>query len=207
MKSAFPSNVIYEFVTLFVMLNPFSKIPIFLAETQDLSASQSIRVAAYAVGFSFIILLFFIFAGPELLSLLEISPPEFELSGSLILLIFGIQMILGEVTETNGTKDSSLVQRAIFPLAIPTIAGPGAILTVVILADRSVHSPQNHFSTMIVIAFLLFLTFISFVFSRRISNIIGQGGIELITRVLGLLLSTIAVRGMVNSLKIIFDLS
>lgn len=207
MKIGLSPNTLYEFITLFVMLNPFSKIPVFLAMTFGLSRSEAVRVAAYAVGFSFLLLLFFIFSGSELLKALGISSDEFGLAGSLILLIFGIQMVLGDLPQLNPPADGSLVQRASFPLAFPVIAGPGAILTVVLLTDRLVHSVGNHLSTTMVMGSLLLLVFIAFVFAKAISNLLGRGGVELITRVLGLILSTIAMKGMISAMKAIFHMA
>jgi len=131
----FLNDFFYEFVTLFVILDPFATVPLFLVVTAGLDRRKSLLVAAYALGTAFLILLFFIVVGRPLLSALHIPMASFQLAGSLILLLFGLKMALGKVTEeaTDVPADATPFQRAVFPLAIPGIAGAGAILTVVLL--------------------------------------------------------------------------
>src|SRR6185437_13596180 len=142
MPTTFTHTLIYELVTLFVILDPVSTIPIFLAATVGLARKDLLRVAAYAVAISFGILLVFIVGGQFLLNALHIPMPSFQLAGSLVLLLFGLKLVLGKVTEEaaaipNGT---SSFERAVYPLAIPGIAGPGAMLTVVLLTDNNTRS-------------------------------------------------------------------
>ena len=125
MGPVFLHDFFYEFVTLFVILDPFATVPLFLLVTSGLNRRQSLLVAAYALGIAFLILLFFIVLGRPLLSALHIPMASFQLAGSLILLLFGLKMALGKVAEEAMTMpaDATPLQRAIFPLAVPGIAG------------------------------------------------------------------------------------
>ena len=99
MQTTFEHTFVYELVTLFVILDPVSTIPIFLAATLGLPRNESLKVAAYAVAIAFIVLLLFIAAGQFLLDALHIPMPSFQLAGSIVLLLFGLKLVLGKVTE------------------------------------------------------------------------------------------------------------
>ena len=121
----FGSSFLYEFLTLYAVLDPVAAIPIFLAATAGLPRRQQSKVALIALSVSFLIFLFFIVCGDLMLEALHIPMASFQMAGALILLLFGLQMTLGKVTEAALAMpaDASLSQRAIFPLAMPCIAG------------------------------------------------------------------------------------
>ena len=99
MGAIFPNDVLYEFVTLFVVLDPIATLPVFTAVSAGLNRRQSLLVAFYALGVAFLVLLFFIVAGQHLLEALKIPMASFQLAGSLGLLLFGLKMVLGKITE------------------------------------------------------------------------------------------------------------
>src|SRR5574338_343133 len=129
MTTTFTHTLVYELVPLFVILDPVSTIPVFLAATFGLPRNDLLKVAVYAVSVSFGVLLVFIVGGQFLLEALHIPMPSFQLAGSLVLLLFGLKLVLGKVTEEAAAipAGTSLFERAIYPLAIPGIAGPGAM--------------------------------------------------------------------------------
>jgi small neutral amino acid transporter SnatA (MarC family) len=134
----FPHDFAYEFVTLLAVLDPTAAIPVFLAMTAGLSRKQSLLVATYAVGIAFLVLLFFIVVGQLLLEALRIPMTSFQLTGSLVLLLFGLKLVLGQVSEEAAamSPNATLLERAIYPLAIPCITGTGSMLTFVLLTDK-----------------------------------------------------------------------
>jgi multiple antibiotic resistance protein len=205
----FLNDFFYEFVTLLVILDPFATVPLFLLVTAGLERRQSLLVAAYALGVAFLILLFFIVVGRPLLSALHIPMASFQLAGSLILLLFGLKMALGKVAEEamDVPADASLLQRAVFPLAIPGIAGAGAILTVVLLTDNNVRSFGEQVTTTAILALCLCLLFVAYALAGTLFRLLGKPGIEIVTRVFGLILSSIAVTGMIVAIKLAFGLS
>jgi multiple antibiotic resistance protein len=205
----FLNDFFYEFVTLLVILDPFATVPLFLLVTAGRERRQSLLVAAYALGVAFLILLFFIVVGRPLLSALHIPMASFQLAGSLILLLFGLKMALGKVAEEamDVPADASLLQRAVFPLAIPGIAGAGAILTVVLLTDNNVRSFGEQVTTTAILALCLCLLFVAYALAGTLFRLLGKPGIEIVTRVFGLILSSIAVTGMIVAIKLAFGLS
>ena len=126
MAPKFLSDFFYEFVTLFVILDPVATIPIFLAVTAGLDRRRALAVAFYALGVSFLILLFFIIVGQWLLTALHIPMASFQMAGSIVLLLFGLKMVLGKVAEEAASipADATPLQRAVFPLAIPASPAP-----------------------------------------------------------------------------------
>ncbi|WP_295139804.1 MarC family protein [uncultured Reyranella sp.] len=209
MGPVFLHDFFYEFVTLLVILDPFATVPLFLMVTAGLDRRRSLLVAAYALGVAFLILLFFIVLGRPLLSALHIPMPSFQLAGSIILLLFGLKMALGKVAEEamDVPADATPLQRAVFPLAIPGIAGAGAILTVVLLTDNNVRSIGEQVTTTAILALCLCLLFVAYALAGTLFRLLGKSGIEIVSRVFGLILSSIAVTGLIVAIKLSFGLT
>jgi multiple antibiotic resistance protein len=208
MGVSFVNTFLYEFVTLFVILDPVATMPVFLAATVGLTRRQSLGVAAYAVGISFLVLLFFVAGGQFLLEALKIPMPAFQLAGSIVLLLFGLSLVLGRVTKEAAAMpaDASLVERAVYPLAIPGIAGAGAILTVVLLTDNNTRTFSEQASTTGILVLCLACLFVLFALAGFLSRILGRTGIEIVSRVFGLILCSIAVNGLIIAIKLSFHL-
>jgi multiple antibiotic resistance protein len=207
--ASFTHTFVYELVTLFVILDPVSTIPIFIAATLGLPRRQALKVGAYAVLIAFAILLFFIAAGQQLLQALHIPMPAFQLAGSIVLLLFGLKLVLGQVTEeaTALPADLPLFERAIHPLAVPGIAGPGAMLTVVLLTDNNVRTLKEQALTTAELAICLLILFGLYSAASFLHRVLGRGGIEIVSRVFGLILASIAVNNLVTAIKLSFGLS
>jgi multiple antibiotic resistance protein len=209
MGTTFTHTFVYELVTLFVILDPVATVPIFLAATVGLSRKQSLKVAAYATGIAFAVLLFFIVVGQHLLEALHIAMPSFQLAGSIVLLLFGLKMVLGKVTEEAAAvpAGASLLERSVYPLAIPGIAGAGAILTVVLLTDDNIRSVGEQLLTTGELALCMVALFGLYAISGLLFRLLGRAGIEIISRVFGLILASIAVNGLIIAIKLSFGLS
>jgi multiple antibiotic resistance protein len=205
----FPNDVLYEFVTLFVVLDPIATLPVFTAVSAGLDRRQSLLVAFYALGVSFLVLLFFIVAGQHLLDALKIPMASFQLAGSLVLLLFGLKMVLGKITEeaAEAGKGASLLDRAIYPLAVPGIAGAGAMLTVVLLTDNKTRSVAEQAATTGILVLCLAILFVMFALSAAIFRVLGRPGVEIVSRVFGLILASIAVTSLVIAIKMSFGLA
>lgn len=209
MAAIFPNDVLYEFVTLFVVLDPIATLPVFTAVTVGLTRRQSLLVAFYALGVSFLVLLFFIVAGQHLLDALKIPMASFQLAGSLVLLLFGLKMVLGKITEEAtdaGDAGASLLDRALYPLAVPCIAGAGAMLTVVLLTDNKTRSVAEQVTTTGILVLCLAILFAMFALSAAIFRVLGRPGIEIVSRVFGLILASVAVTSLVIAVKMSFGL-
>lgn len=209
MAANFLNHFFFEFVTLFVILDPVATVPVFLAVTVGLERRRALLVAFYAIAVSFLILLFFILLGQHLLEALHIPMASFQLTGSIVLLLFGLKMTLGQVVEEAAAlpAETTPLQRAIFPLAIPGIAGAGAILTVVLLTDNKVRSSAEQATTTGILVLCLVLLFGLYAVAGTIFRLLGRPGVEIVSRVFGLILCSIAVTGMITAIKLSFGLA
>ncbi len=208
MNAIFPNHVTYEFVTLFVVLDPIASLPVFTAVTAGLTRRQSLLVGFYALAISFLVLLFFIVAGQHLLNALKIPMASFQLAGSLVLLLFGLKMVLGKISEEAAAAGTagSLFDRAVYPLAVPGIAGAGAMLTVVLLTDNNTRSVAEQVITTGILLICLIIFFVLFTLAAAIFRVLGRPGVEIVSRVFGLILASIAVTSLVISIKVSFGI-
>jgi multiple antibiotic resistance protein len=209
MGTSFANDFVYEFVTLFVILDPIATVPLFLIATAGLGRKDALKVAGYAVGVAFLVLFAAIAGGQLLLSALHIPMPAFQLAGSLVLLLFGLKMVLGQITAEASTlpADHTLFDRAIYPLALPGIAGAGAILTVVMLTDNKTRSLAEQAWTTGELVLCLVILFGVYAAAAQLFRFLGRSGIEIVSRVFGLVLASIAVNGLITAIKLSFGLA
>ncbi|MEO6747244.1 MAG: MarC family protein [Caldimonas sp.] len=191
-----------EFVTLFVVLDPFSTLPVFLALTGGLDAAQARRLAVRAVLIAGAVLLFFVIAGQALLQAMGIPLSSFQLAGSVVLFLIGLKMIFGELHQAgDASAPEADHDPAVFPLAIPSIAGPGTMLTVVLLTDHTHHSIVDQIETVVEIAVVLLLTLGVLFAARVVVRLVGRSGVSVIGRVMGLVLASLAVHNAVLAMQ------
>ena len=191
-----------EFVTLFVVLDPFSTLPVFLTLTRSLDAAQARRLALRAVVIAGAVLLFFVVAGQALLTAMGIPLSSFQLAGSVVLFLMGLKMIFGELHPPgNASGPEPEHDPAVFPLAIPSIAGPGTMLTVVLLTDHTHHTVVDQVETVVEIALVLLLTLAILFGARMIVRLVGSSGVNVIGRVMGLILASLAVHNAVLAMQ------
>lgn len=209
MATTFTHTLGYELVTLFVILDPVSTIPIFLAATVGLPRKASLKVGAYAVLISFFVLLVFIAGGQLLLNALHIPMASFQMAGSIVLLLFGLKLVLGKVTEEAAAipEGTSMFDRAIYPLAIPGVAGPGAMLTVVLLTDNNTRTATEQALTTAELAICLAILLGIYAMASFLYRLLGRGGIEIVSRVFGLVVASIAVHNLIIAIKLSFNLA
>jgi multiple antibiotic resistance protein len=160
-------KVVHEFVTLFIVLDPVGALAIFLAVTPKLAPAQRTRAAVYGVLYSFGVLTFFVVAGELLLIQMGIPLHAFQVAGGILLLLYGIEMVLGRTApgENFVGTTGDIQSLAIYPIAIPAIAGPGSMLTIVLLTDNRAFGVFDQMMTVVVLAFTLSLILI--IHSRR----------------------------------------
>jgi multiple antibiotic resistance protein len=203
-------HALTQFITLFVVLDPAATIPLYLLSTRGLAAGQCRQVAVYAAAIAFAVLVFFIVFFELLLDAMHIPLASFQLAGSLVLLIYGLhlvfdQMKAGESDDSNSAE--GLVARAIYPLTIPGLAGPGTMMTVTLLTENSQYSVVEQAETIGILALCLVLNVLVFVAASPISKVLGKGGLSIISRVMGLILSSIALTNGIAAIKLVFGLA
>ncbi|WP_462320424.1 MarC family protein [Halochromatium sp.] len=194
-------KLVYEFVTLFVVLDPFGMLAVFLAVTPGLESAQRAKAAVLAILYAFAVLVFFIGVGELLLIQMGIPLLAFQIAGGILLALYGIEMSLGAHAPGAGPSAAgglraggSIHALAVYPLAIPAIAGPGAMLTVVLLTDNREHSITDQLITTGVMGVVMLIFLLILLAANPIMRVIGEGGANVLKRVMGVLLTAIAAK-------------
>jgi len=194
-------HFLQDATTLFVVIDPVGLVPIFIAITKKEPQVSRQRIALLGVGISTIILFAFMIGGQTLLKALDISLPAFQIAGGLLLLIVGLQMVLNEEEHSASTDPESSIDLAVFPLATPLIAGPGGIMTVVLLTDNTKFGAMDQMITSLALVAVLVFTYVALLFSDLIQKGLGQTGVNVITRILGLLVAALATETILGGIQ------
>jgi len=194
-----------QLITLWAVLDPISHLSLFMAATAGLDKAERRRAAVISVLLAFAVLTFFGLAGQFLLHAMGVSLLSFQIAGGIVLLLFGLSMVLGEagplakseakprIEGDDAARRENVMSVAVYPLATPIIAGPGAMLTMVLLIDNNRFSFTGQALTLASLALVLAALLIVFLAGHAIERLIGRGGIQLLRRIMGLLLSALAV--------------
>ena len=200
-------SLISSFIMLWAVIDPIGTIPVFAAVTYGYDEVEKKRIAKYSTITAFFILLFFLVIGEVLLQYMGVPLSAFQVSGGIILFVFALDMIFGDSKPEGEIKlVKSAKEAAIFPLAIPSIAGPGAMLAIILLTDNSRHSIADQSVTAIMMIVVLFCTYIFMRLSGIIVNKIGNSGAIIISKVMGVILASIAATNILIGIKKFFDL-
>ena len=198
-------SLIVQFVVLWAVIDPIGSIPVYLSKTASLSALDRRRVASKAILVSTGILLFFLVAGQLLLEAMQIPLSAFQTAGGLVLLLFALTMIFGESKpEQEMQMDDDISDLAVFPIAVPSIASPGAMMAVVMLTDNHRYSLIDQALTALVMLGVLLITYLLLRSASRIQKVIGRTGASVISRVMGLILAAVAVNNLLVGLRDFF---
>ncbi len=197
------------FVTLVVVVDPVSLVPIFGALTQKETEAERRRIAFRGVAIAAAVLVVFTFIGNPLLSVLGISLSAFRVAGGVLLFLLAIDMVLvrdSGLRSTTVREQAEAAQRqdiSVFPLAIPLIGGPGAITTMLLLNGRS-SDIWVTLALLGVLMIVLLLALLSLLLTGRLMKLIGVTGSGVVSRVLGVLLAALAVQFIVDGLQMSF---
>ncbi|WP_329497830.1 MarC family protein [Kitasatospora herbaricolor] len=178
------------FVTLFVIMDPPGTIPIFLALTSGRAHKVRRRMAWQAAAVALGVITAFGLFGRQILDYLHVSVPALQVSGGILLLLIALDLLTGKIEEPTQTKE---VNVALVPLGTPLLAGPGAIVAV-ILAVQAADTGGQELAVWCAIVAMHVVMWLTMRFSLVIITVIKEGGVVLITRLSGLLLSAIAVQ-------------
>ena len=191
-----------DFMTLFVVVDPIATLPLFIALTTGMPAARRRRIALFGSLVAFLILMAFLVGGQFLLEALHIRVPSFQLAGSIILFLFAVTLVFDIDLEGGDAEraDASDIERAIFPLAIPVIASPGAMLAVVLLTDNDRFSVLDQARTAGMLVLVMVITLGVLLLSQPILRIIRKPGTIIVSRVMGLILASLAVDNAVRAI-------
>lgn len=196
------------FIALFVILDPFAAVPIFLALTRSYSASERGRIANISALTVLLVLVVVALIGETLLQTMGTSLASFRVGGGIVLLLMAISMLNGQTgtVRTTPEEEAEAENRsaiAVVPLAIPLMAGPGSISTAIIQMQRS----DTEFHGLLVILTIILVCVLLWLVLRLatiIGKALGQIGLNIINRLFGLILAAIAVEIMANGVKELF---
>jgi multiple antibiotic resistance protein len=193
------------FTSIFVLVDPISAIPAFIAITDHADQTGRRRMARRACLTCFIVLALFALAGPQIFRLFGITLPAFEIAGGLILGLIGLDMLQARRSHTKETpgetqEGAEKEDAGIIPLGVPMLAGPGAISSVMVLTSQN--PDWRHESIILAaIATSALISFFILAAAHRISSLLHRTGIRIMTRMMGLLLTAIAVQFVLNGLR------
>jgi multiple antibiotic resistance protein len=185
------------FVTLFVIMDPPGTVPVFLALTGTRSAKERARMARQAVLVSFGVIVAFALFGQSLLDYLHVSLPALQCAGGLLLLLVALELLTGRAEEPAPRTD---VNVALVPLGTPLLAGPGAIVATMVFVQRVESTPDLIALAAGIVAVHVAL-WAAMRFSTLVIRVLGQGGVTIVTRIAGLLLSAIAVQLVADAVR------
>ena len=201
---------LHEFIllalsSLFVIVDPIATLPAFLAMTPEETPVQRIRMARLACTVMAIVLLVFAISGQWIFKLLGITLPAFKIAGSIVLLLISLDMLRAQRSRVQVTREETDagVEKddiAITPLAVPMLAGPGAISTAILLRDQA-NDWQKQIALCVCILMVSLLTFLIFRLSVHGLRWLSPIAMKVTTRIMGLLLAAVAIQFTLNALK------
>ncbi|KMK51684.1 MarC family transcriptional regulator [[Actinobacillus] muris] len=195
-------SLVVQFVVLWAVIDPIGSIPVYLAKTVRLSIEDRRKIARNAILISAGILLFFLVLGQWLLDAMQIPLSAFQIAGGLVLLLFALSMIFGESKHDQEIKmKSNISELAVYPLAVPSIASPGAMMAVVLLTDNHRYSFTDQVVTTVIMLSVLLITYLLLLAANRIQHLIGNAGAAIISRVMGLILCAVAINNILIGLR------
>lgn len=200
-------DVIFNaFVTILVTIDPPGLAPLFLALTGGMNRTERMQVGFRASLIGFTVMAVFAVAGTAILSVFGITLPAFRVAGGLLLFYIAFEMVFERRQERKERSADKAItidhirNIAAFPLAIPLIAGPGAISATVLLSG-TFSGPVGHLVLVAIIAFCILLTWLTFVAAERIDGFLGETGRSILTRLLGVILAALAVQFVADGIK------
>jgi len=190
-------------ITLIVVVDPVGSIPIFLHATAGLAARDQRKVAFNAVAVALLVLLLFLYGAQYALEAMHIGIPAFRIAGAAVLFLFAVQMILSGHHQGGPPEPSrTAAEIAVFPVAMPSIASPGALLAVVLLTDNNRFSLAEQSITAGLMVVVLAGVLVALLLAARIQRYLGTAGIMVVTQIMGLVLASFAVQQMLDGVLV-----
>ena len=202
-------TVFTQFVTLWVVIDPIGTVPVFVAVSAAVAAGERPKLALQATVIAAGVLMFFLVAGQFLTDAMEISLTSFQIAGGIVLFLFAVSMIFGESKPETEVKNAESARThgetspAVFPLAVPSLASPGAMLAIVMLTDNYRFSVAEQAMTAGVMLSVLLVAYLLMLAATPILKVIGMGGAAIVSRVMGMILAAVAVENVIDAVTIL----
>ncbi len=192
-------HTITVFLAFFAVMNPVANTVVFAALTADKCKSEQIKIARKSIMITFIIILLFAVLGKIIFHLFGITLPALQIAGGVLVFLIGYHMLHGENSKLHTAKESDDADIAVSPLAVPILAGPGTIATAMNYSAAGGWTDVT--VTIATFTFLCFITFFCFIFSLKITTVVGENKLSIVTRLMGLILAVVGVQMLVVGVK------
>ena len=192
--------LISALTTLIVVIDPIGQVPVFVALTQNMSAKPKRKIATRACGVAIGILLTFVWLGGAVLDFFGISLSAFRIAGGILLFLTALEMLfeLRSKRRQSNAEDDDFEDPSVFPLAIPFIAGPGAIAAIILLNGEFGPEWPGLLVLSALVMSSVFICWLLLLTSAPIERMLGKFGIQVATRLLGMLLAALAVQFVID---------
>lgn len=191
---------------LIAVIDPIGSVPVYLEATKEFDKLHKRKIAIRASIIAFFILLFFIVIGQLILEAMSVSLDAFQISGGVILFLFALTMIFGDgKPEAEKSHITDYKHVTIFPVAIPSIASPGAIMAVVLLTDNHIYTIQQQTITTFLVLLVIGITCGILLAANYVQKHIGNYGITVISKIMGLILASYAVQSILSGISNYFN--
>ena len=189
---------VHALVGVFVIVNPFGNIPIFISLTSKLTSRERRNAIIKSSVIAAAILLVFALIGQTVFALLNVTLPSLRIAGGLLLLAIAFDMLMGRSPSSKIDESDEREAVAVTPMATPLLAGPGAMSTVMILMNEAATNDVQKLSIFVAIAIAMAAAFLILINSELIYSVIKKDGSRVLTKIMGIVLATIAIEMMVN---------
>jgi multiple antibiotic resistance protein len=199
-------TLIASFVTLFVVVDPIGVTPMFVSLTANHAAGERSRIALRGTVVAGVILFAFALGGEPFLRALGIGLPAFRIAGGILLMLLAIDMVMVRhsgmrvTTESEQDESSHRADVSVFPLAIPLIAGPGALTSVVLLMGRAQGDWALQGGILVVLLAVLIIMLVCLLTAGQMVRVLGQTGVNVLTRVFGMITAALAVQFVIDGM-------
>ena len=200
-------DLLATYIVFFAVIDPIGTVPVFIAVTASFDAGRKARIALLATVVAAGILLFFVVAGELILAALAIPLPAFQIAGGIVLFLFALTMIFGEGKPNEELKlVRSGQETAIFPLATPSIASPGAMLAAVLETENARLDLWQQLQVVSMMLAVLATACVLMLSAGLIDRIIGKSGASIVSKVMGMILAAVATKNVLEGLKLFFGI-
>jgi multiple antibiotic resistance protein len=193
------------FITLLVVVDPPGVVPIYVALTKDEKPGDRRVILIRAVLIALGVALFFLVAGRAVLSYLRVTVHAFSISGGILLFVAAMPMLFGQRggLQAPEPKEKGSVGQdiSVFPLAMPLLSGPGTIATILLLTSQAGDDMPKLIAIGVSTALVFLVSFIALYLGARLIRLLGEGGVHIATRVMGILLAALAVQFVLNGIS------
>ncbi|MDX2320870.1 MAG: MarC family protein [Moritella sp.] len=184
------------FMAFFAIMNPIANTTVFAGLTGSMEKSEQVKIAVKSLTITFVIIVLFSILGKSIFHLFGITLPALRITGGILVFLVGYHMLQGKSSKLHTAEESNDSDIAVSPLAVPLLAGPGTIATA--MNYSSAGGWGEIIITVVAFAVLCLITLFCFIFSSKIISAIGESGLSIVTRLMGLILAVIGVQMLIG---------